>query len=616
MNSKLFNRRVFILLAGKFFLFGILLFRLFYLQIKENFYFEKLSEKNRTTLVPILPKRGIIYDNLQQKIADNLFLWEALFIKSQINQSIELFVNTAGTIIDLTEDDKKRIITAYRSNPSHTPILIKQNLSQSEIAALETLSSNLSGIFIRPFYRRNYRFKEIFAHLIGYTSLSNNLSKTSNVPNWQVGKAGIEVTMDSFLKGEIGYSKYEINVYGHVIRQLEQTPSKAGHNISLTINAELQNFIYTLLSQYNSASAVVVEVETGNILSLASYPSFDPNLFAEGIPTKVWKDLTSNNKAPLSNKPLLGVYPPGSTIKPIMILEALERKYITRETKFKCEGFLDVGPDRFHCWKRNGHGEMNMEQALAESCDVYFYKIAMEMNEREMSEAGLNFGFSKKHLPWVQAEATGRVLVDKKSSTKYQTGDRIISIIGQGKWQTTPLQLANMTNIIANEGKKVPLNLLKSIEYEDKIIYPKNTNSDNHVPYNKTNLKLIKKTFYDSINAVRGTGILGRTGDKDWALAGKTGTSQVRRITMEERATGVISNHLLDWEKRDHALFVGFVPYHKPAYSISVVIDHGGGASITTVPLAKEIALFLRDKHSQYEAEKKRLENLLAKKVN
>jgi penicillin-binding protein 2 len=611
MNNKLFTKRLFILLAAKSFLFFVLVIRLFYLQIKENFYFNSLSEKNRTNLIPIIPKRGIIYDGYGVVLADNMFLWEILFIKSNINQSIQLFLNTISSIVEISDKEKERILKEYKNKPAYYPILIKQNLSQSEIAGVETFSYKLPGIFIRPFYRRFYPYKDDFAHLLGYTSITDDLSKSNGIAGWFVGRSGIELTMNNFLRGEVGYSKYEINARGQAIRKLDQIPSKQGHAISLTIDQVLQSKVNQILSNYHSGSVFVHDITNGNILAMPSYPSFDPNLFSYGIPENIWKDLTNNEKGPLYNKIISGLYPPGSTIKPLMVLKALQDKLVTPDTIIECKGYIDVGKDRFHCWKRHGHGKVNIEQALYESCDIWFYELARKLDLHNMSDAAFEFGFGQKHLNLLQGEQKGR-LINERISKKPTLGDNIVGIIGQGNWLINPMQLSIMTALCANNGSTPNLNLIKSIEYDNKIIYPKNNQDDIKINYNKEYLSLVKKTFFDTINHPKGTAKIAATYDPNWPLCGKTGTAQVRRITREERdTTGVIANYNLPWIKRDHALFTGFVPYEKPLYAITVIIDHGGGGGSIAAPIAKEVALILRDRHPIYEAEKERLNKIL-----
>ncbi|UQY80471.1 Peptidoglycan D,D-transpeptidase MrdA [Candidatus Hepatincola sp. Av] len=592
-KSTIFSRRIFVLLIAQLGFFFILVVRLFILQIKDQFYFERLSEKNRISFVPLIPKRGIIYDTFNKVLAENIFLWEALFIKSQINQSIELFINTLSSIIVLQDKDKARILKDYQNFPAHSPILIKQPLSQTEIAAIETFSYNITGVFIRPFYRRTYPYKEVMSHVLGYTSITDDMAKTNNVPNWHIGKSGIELAMDSFLLGEAGYSKYEIDAKGNVIKKLEQIPSKPGYNVSLTIDANLQSKIYKLLSAYNSASAVVTHIPTGNIIALTSYPSFDANDFTEGISSEVWESLVHNKKSPLANKPIQGLYPPGSTIKPIIALSALEKKIIKPSTVVECKGYIDIGKDRFHCWKHEGHGKVDVARALAESCDIFFYQLAESIKLADMDQVARDFGFGQKHLPIISTEYKGRTIYNSKADLRrhYTLGDRIVSIIGQGKWLTTPLQLNRMITLIANQGIDFRFNLLKYIEFDNKIIYPKSETDHRQVlNYNPKHMELVRKSLFNDVNTKAGTGLFAKTRIPTWELSGKTGTSQVRRITLEERETGVIANNLLPWEQRDHGLFVGFVPFENPQYSISVVIEHGGGSSLTAAPIARAIA--------------------------
>jgi penicillin-binding protein 2 len=612
IQSKI-NKRIFLLLIAKLFLFFVLLFRMLFLQIKENLYFSKLSDKNKTSYIPLIPKRGLILDNFNAPIAQNLLLWEALIIKSQIKQNLDLFINTIASIIVLTNADKEKIIKDVKIKPAHYPVLIKQNLSDSEIAAIETFSYNIPGIFIRPFYKRYYPYSETFANILGYTALSDSMEKNQNIPNWHLGKNGLELVLDPFLKGEAGYSKYEINAHGNIIKKLDQIPTKVGYNVALTIDLELQKKAYELLQQYNSGSACVVDLTTGNILTLASYPNFNPNLFSEGISNTLWSELISNPKAPLLNKPLSGMYPPGSTIKPMIALEALQKNLITLDTKITCKGYIDVGTDRFHCWHREGHGEVNVEQALYLSCDVFFYELSKKMKSSDINNVAKNFGFGAKHLPLMPSESSGKLLEDD-----LRLGERIISIIGQGKWLATPMQLLKMISLIATKGKGVNFNILKNIDYKDKIVYPKPKLPENKIAtlYNEEYLEIIKKSFYNTVNLSNATGIVAKTYDKNWILNGKTGTSQVRRITKKERLEGILANHELPWHLRDHALFVSFVPYDSPLYAISVVIEHGGGGSTVAAPIAKELALLLRDRSKLIQDENNKINTILNMKKN
>ncbi len=607
-NSDIFNRRLFLLLIGKIFLFFILLSRMFFLQIKENFYFNSLSDKNKTSYIPIIPKRGNILDKFNLILADNMVLWEAVIIKSQIKSNINLFINTISSIIVLNDESKEKILKEYKSKPSHYIISIKQKLSPSEIASLETFSYNIPAIFIRPFYRRYYPLEDTFAHLIGYTSLSDTLAKTKNIPNWYIGKYGLELILDPFLKGDIGYLKYEINAYGHIVKKLEETQSKSGNNVSLTIDASIQQSVYDILSKYNSGSVSVVDLTTGNIIALVSYPSFNPNLFTENIPSNIWNGLLNNPKSPLLNKPLMGLYPPGSTIKPIIALEALQKGYITKDTEVQCNGHIEIGKEKFHCWLPKGHGKVNVSKALYLSCDVFFYELAKTMSSKDINNVASNFGFHQKHLPIVDNESKGRLLDDN-----LKLGDRIVSIIGQGKWLATPIQLLKMVSLIATKGKNLNFNILKNIDYENQLIYPKNKAIENNLisQYKEEYLDLIKNAYFNTVNLKEGTGVLSKTYDNDWILNGKTGTAQVKRISLEERLKGITANHMLPWELRDHALFVSFVPFDEPLYAISVVIEHGGGGSTIAGPIAKKVAMLLKNRHQAIYNDNQKINNII-----
>jgi penicillin-binding protein 2 len=600
-NNTQFSRRLFLVIIIKFFLFFALLVRMFKLQIVDNFYFNQLSERNRTSLVPVIPKRGIIFDILNVEIANNSFFWEALVVKSEIKQNIELFLNNVSSLLYLTPEDKARIIKDYKNNSSFYPISIKEQLSDSEIAAIETFSYNIPGIFLRPFYRRNYPFKDALSQIIGYTALSDDIKKSYNIPNWYLGKSGVEVVMDSFLKGEAGFLKYEVNAYGKVVRKLEQLKSTPGSNIKLTIDSALQNHLYSFLKDYHSASAIVSNVQNGNILALCSYPSFDPNLFSHGISAENWKALSTNEKAPLTNKTIQGVYPPGSTIKGILLLKALSMGIVTPATTVFCSGSVKLGNHTFHCWKRGGHGSVNAENAIPESCDVYFYELARKMKISDMNAVAQDFGFGEKQMSFLPSESKGSKIPKEERTT---LGDNFNSSIGQGKWQISPIQIHKMVTILATGGKDISFNLLRSIDYQNKIIYPKNKKEPTTLNnYPKEYFDIIRKNFFDTINTPKGTARSASTGLADWQVSGKTGTAQVRRFTAEERRAnngGVIANHLLPWNRRDHALFTGFLPFDNPKYAITIVVEHGGSGAGATAGIVKEIALFLKKQDEKY----------------
>ncbi len=614
MKNNLYTRRIFILAILKIFLLLVLVFRLVFLQIKKQIYFSNLSDKNRTDNIPIIPKRGVIKDFFSTNLAEDTMLWELLFIKSQIKTSIDLYINTLSSILILSKEDIRRIKEDYKTGKSNIPILIKRNLTQKEIGIVETFSYNLQGIFIRPYYKRNYPYDEAFAHLIGYTGLPDDISKTQNVTNWNVGKFGLESQLDMFLRGEIGYSKYEVNAKRNILKKLDQIQSKKGNNVALTIIEELQTYIYNLLSEYNSATAVVIDIATGNVLAMCSYPSFDANLFSDGISSQNWNNLITNEKAPLTFKCVQSLFPPGSTLKPILALKALEKGYITKNTTCTCTGKMKVGNSIFHCWKKTGHGVQNVEEAIFNSCDIFFYSLANSMTREDMVSVAQDFGLGETHLPIVKSEQKGLLIDDYYR--RYSLGDLMIATIGQSKWLTTPLQLAYMTSILASNGEKRKLNILKSIEYPDKVIYPVNPTIQEKVPYSKENLNLIKNALYKTVQLKTATAYTANNLDENWPVSGKTGTSQVKRISLEERKTGIIPNHELPWRLRDHGLFIGFVPFDIPKYSISVVVEHGGGGSATAAPIANLISIKLKELDKKYNTELNKISSIIQNNYN
>jgi penicillin-binding protein 2 len=610
-NNVVFTKRVFIIGLIKLFIFFVIIIRLFYLQIRESLYFKKLADKNRTSLVPIIPKRGVIYDRFFTKIASHVLTWELLFIKSQINTDINVFLSSFDEIISLSVEEKLRISKDYKKYTPYTPILVKTNLTEKQVAVLETLSYKISGIFIRPIYKRYYPYKYVFSHILGYVGITNDLNKTKNISNWATGKIGLEFSLDSTLRGEVGFLKYEVNAYGKVIKELERQTPIAGYDVSLTIDYKLQNYIFSLLEGF-SGSCIVVDVKNGDILSLVSTPSFDANLFVDGIEQSEWNKLLGNEYKPLSNKSALSMYPPGSTIKPIMSLIALDKGVIDPKQTVKCKGYIDVGRHRFHCWKKEGHGVVNMEEAIFNSCDVYFYELAKKLTIADMIKVGKDFGFGETHLPLIKNESLGKTL---DMEDEGHLGQKIISIIGQGKWLTTPVQLANMITIIANDGKILPFNLLKSIESKNKIMYPKMKNNVTQLSYKQEHFDIIKEAMFKTINHPKGTGANARISAKhkpfpDWKVAGKTGTSQVKRISLEDRKNGLNVENI-PWQFRDHALFVGFLPFHDPKYSVTLVLDHASSSTYITAPISKKIMMEVKKRHLLYDKQDKIINKIL-----
>jgi penicillin-binding protein 2 len=436
-----------------------------------------------------------------------------------------------------------------------------------------------------------------FAHVVGYVGPVSDfdLSKLEDpdplfqIPKFQIGKLGVEARYEDELRGKAGTRRIEINAAGRVMRELGRDEGTPGADIQLTVDYRLTNFIKERLKG-ESAAVVVMDVETGDLVAIASSPAYDPNLFVRGISGPDYRALTEDKYRPLADKTVQGTYPPGSTYKMVTALAALQDGKITPNETVYCPGHYQLGNRRFHCWKRGGHGSVDLNRSLVESCDVYYYDVAQRVGIDRISEVANQLGLGLRHeLPMsgiAEGLAPTRAWKEVRRGESWQQGDTLNATIGQGFTLASPLQLAVMTARLAS-GKAVTPRLVKSFGGVDVPVEPA---AD--LPFDREWLRLIDKALYDTVNGRNGTAWRSRIVASGMEMSGKTGTSQVRNITAAERARGVISNDQLPWERRDHALFVCFAPFDKPKYAVSLVVEHGGGGSAAAAPIARDVILF------------------------
>jgi penicillin-binding protein 2 len=408
------------------------------------------------------------------------------------------------------------------------------------------------------------------------------------IPRFQIGKLGVEARMESDLRGKAGTRRIEVNATGRVMRELNRKEGDAGKNVEITIDQKLQNYVLARLGE-DSAAAMVIDVQTGDILASASAPSFDPNLFVRGISGPDYRALTEDDHRPLADKAVQGAYPPGSTFKMVTALAALEAGVISPDETVYCRGFTELGNRRFHCWKRAGHGHMDLVEGLEQSCDVYFYEIAQRAGIENISAMARRLGIGEKFdLPMSaisEGLAPDKAWKVRKYGKDWLIGDTFNSGIGQGFVLASPLQLAVMSARLAT-GRAVMPRLIRTIDGNDLALA-----EPPEIGLNENHLRAVRKGMFQVANSRRGTAYGSRIVDDTMRMAGKTGTSQVRNISAAERARGVTSNDDLPWERRDHALFVSFAPFDDPKIAVSVVVEHGGGGSTAAAPIARDIVL-------------------------
>jgi penicillin-binding protein 2 len=583
------NRRSLILFGGQLAVVGLLGWRMRQLGVKKSEEFRLLAEENRVNMRLIPPSRGLIFDRRGEPIATNTSIYKIEMVREQAGDP-EVVLERLSAIIPLSREEIDGALKEMSKRRGFVPVTVASGLEWEHIAAVSANAPVLPGVLPAEGQFRKYPKGADFAHIVGYVGPVSDydLERTDDddplllIPKFQIGKNGIEVRQDHELRGAAGVKRIEVNSVGRVIRELGREESTQGTNLQLTVDARLQALAQRRLGT-ESAAAVVMDVRNGDLMALASAPSFDPNKFVNGISVPDWRALNENKYRPLANKTVSGTYPPGSTFKMVVALAALEAGVIGPEETVFCPGYMNLGNRRFHCWRRGGHGHVHMRQGLQHSCDVFFYEAAKRLGVDKISEMANRLGLGIHHdlpLPAIREGLTPtEAWKQARRGEAWVTGDTLNTGIGQGFVLASPLQLAVMTARIASGTEVGP----RLIHRQSEGDAPSSLGLD------PAHLALVRGGMYDVSNHPRGTAYRSRLQRDDAKIAGKTGTSQVRIITTEERAKGVFRNEDLPWERRDHALFIGYAPFENPRYAISVIVEHGGGGSAAAAPIAKDI---------------------------
>ena len=619
-KTTIMTRRMFILLSLKIVVFIGIVSRLFYLQISENIKYRSLSDKNRLREWKVAPQRGVIEDYFGNKIAKNKQVFELHMIPEDVPNIEQLFFKLAR-IINFTEKDKKNILRKLKKRKPWEPIIISDNLSWREFSRLNLYLHEIQGIKPAIALAREYTGDGVSSHIIGYVSEvsvkdleQSKLLREINIPGLKTGKIGIEKNFNDSMIGTPGLQRFEVNAFGKRIKELKLINGIKGRDYRTTLDQEVQKYTSEVMEE-NSGSVCVMDIYTGDIVAMVSNPTFDANKFVHGISSSEWQELIEHKRKPLINKSVSGLYPPGSIIKPIVALSALENEVISSKLVIKCTGSIEFYGQKYHCWKKKGHGFMNLRNALKQSCDTYFYEVARRLGIDRLSVTAQQFGLGKKVLDFLNEEKPGVVPNTqwklKNIGQNWYLGETIISGIGQGYFQTTPIQLCVMMAQLANGGYKIKPRisddkyaLRPTINAWRREFLIKKNNLDlpninlEKLYKNKENIKLILDALYGATNEPQGTSYKSRLTKPEYIYAGKTGTSQVRSISAEQRRLE-LKNKDLPYEFRDHALFAGFAPYQKPRYAISVVIEHGGAGSSGAAPIAKKVLKKVLDRHKE-----------------
>ena len=607
------NRRMFIIVAAKVIVFTGIIGRLFTLQINESKKYLTLSDKNRVREWKLPPERGEFYDYFGKLIAGNQKVYQLHLIPEQV-ENFKSLTARLKNILELSDDEYSRILKKKDEIKPWETLIVSENLDWKQFAKVNNYLHELTGVKPVLSVSRYYPYKENLTHIIGYVNqatvedLENSEQiKSKFVPGLKVGKTGLEKTFENELIGTNSIERYEVNAYGKRISQLEFQKGDKGKNIKLTIDVDIQNLCNQLLAN-KAGSISIMNVFSGEIIAMHSSPSFDPNLFLFGINQDDWQLIRNNPMNPLVNKTISGQYSPGSTIKPIVALSALENKIINKDFKVFCKGKIESYGQTYHCWKKEGHGSVDLKEAMKQSCDTYFYEISRLLGVDRLSVTAKKFGLGNKIVENLfDNEKNGLIPSTqwKKNNLgkNWLLGETMITGIGQGYIQTTPLQLCLMTAQIANGGYKIQPKII--VDNKKQNLLPESSEA---LFQDQKNIKLIQETMFSSVNEVRGTSYSSRISDPKYQFAGKTGTAQVKRITELDRELDLDTAEI-PYEERDHALYIAFGPYKSPQYAMSIIVEHGGSGSSAAAPIAKELFKMVIDKHELREKLKEK--NLL-----
>jgi penicillin-binding protein 2 len=599
-----FSRRAVLLSGGMTAVFGVLAGRLYELQIAHGELYRDQAEENRVNERLLAPLRGRILDRFGVALAGNRRNYRVLIVPEQTRGGVAATLDSLAKVIPIDERMRTRVLKDAAAKRPFVPLVVAENLSWEDFARLNFDLPYLPGVQPEVGDTRDYPYPDEVAHVLGYVGpvSADDLASPDDtpveealpdVPGLRIGKRGIEKTYEVAMRGRTGASRVEVNAHGRIIRELERDPGTVGTDIHLTIDRDLQSLIHQKLKN-DSASCVVMDVNTGDVLALVSTPGFDPNAFNVGLSPEEWNDLTNNDYKPLINKVVSGAYPPGSTFKMVVALAALDAGVITADTFFNCTGAFRLGTRDFHCWKLGGHGSMNLRLGIKNSCDCYFYQVALKLGIDAIQASAHRLGLGQTTGIEIPGERSGfipdRYWKQAAFKEPWQLGETLVTSIGQGFVLATPLQLCVLAARIAS-GKQVSPRIVHSLGSQ-RLPRPE----PEPIGFSARALRAVRDGMDAVTNDTGGTGYWWRILDKKYAMAGKTGTAQVRVITRQERVTGVRTNESLPWALRDHSLFIAYAPLDKPRYACSVVIEHGAVAAHPNVQVARDALLFAQER--------------------
>ncbi len=585
-RARTFGRRALVVGGVQVAAFVALAARLYDLQVRHSAEYALLAEDNRANQRLLMPPRGQILDRQGRPLARNIPTYRLQVVREQAGDLRAALLRAAGLVV-LPPERIEAVLAEAKARPAFVPVTVRTGLTWDEVATLAVHAPDLPGMTVEPGLLRDYPYGEALAHVLGYVGAvgpgeqARDDDPLLQLPEFRLGKSGIERSYDRMLRGRAGLSRVEVNAVGREIRELDRTDGVPGQDVRLGLDLDLQQFCVSRLSQQPSASAVVLDARSGGVLALASVPSFDPATFTGGLPRTTWGELRDDPRTPLVNKCVHGQYPPGSTFKMMTALAALEAG-IEATTEVVCSGSTRLGAAVFHCWKEHGHGRLAMIQALGQSCDCYFYELARRVGIDAIAAMAERFGLGRRlaiDLPGEQPGLIPSTAWKKKAlGQSWHKGETLVCGIGQGYVLATPLQLAVMAARLANGGLAVRPWLGQPPAEPPP---PLGISADA--------LAVVRSGMREVVHGSRGTARVADLGLPGIEMAGKTGTAQVRRISRADRASGRYKRRDLAWADRDHALFVCFAPYVEPRYAVAVVVEHGEGGAKVAAPIGRDL---------------------------
>ncbi|HEX3573656.1 MAG TPA: penicillin-binding protein 2 [Rhodopila sp.] len=590
-RTGVFTRRALLVMGGQVAVLGALGARLYQVQVQDGARYTTLADENRISARMIAPPRGRILDRFGIVLAGSSTNWRAVLVAEQTND-VPATLDAFAKLLPLSEYERARIDRELHRRRKFIPVMIREFLTWDEMARLEVNAPDLPGIAVDAGTTRLYPFSEKTAHVVGYVAPPNEADVADDpllgLPGLRIGRAGMEKYHDLGLRGRAGAVQLEVNAVGRVIRELDRQEGVPGEDVGLTLDVGLQEAVLNTLGD-ESASAVVMDCRNGEVLAMATNPSFDPSVFNSGVSQAQWLEWTSDRRTPLINKATSGLYAPGSTFKMAVALAGIESKAITPSDRIECPGYLDLGDTRFHCWRRGGHGMLDLRGGLKNSCDVFFYEVARRTGIDHIAAMANRLGLGVELELDLPGQRPGLIPTREwriGHGHAWNIGDTIVSGIGQGFIQVTPLQLATYVSRIAS-GRLVQPHLTRKLA---GAMQP-GVEPDDWPMLGMTDklLQNVREGMWAVVNEAGGTAPLARLADPQVQLAGKTGSAQVRRVSRELRESGHFDSEKLPWEYRPHALFVAYAPYDAPRYALSVVIEHGNAGAAAAAPMARDI---------------------------